>query len=236
MNRYLKIYIEDGYFLRIKNLVMTDFYIDNKKSLHLALEHLDAYDHESSFFENFDFKTHAFVLKINNDSLDQQHYIVKAFEQYQSEFSHPTILFNKKSFFEIIENNGEYDEGWTSSFSEFNYESFEIYTDYGSSNFPYIKNNLHFHKCRDLLISLKEKSIDLTSDKMLLRLNFERLIKLLSLCVEESVLQTATFLNGYYLERPDIESMRIRHGEEFEDYLAICRTIILELKKINPEI
>ena len=237
INRYLQSYIDEGYFLRIKDLVLLDYYIDNENNLYLKLNNPDdVIANNTDFISGYDLNIYdPFVLKIKNENFNIQISIVKAFESYHSELSYITILFNKNNFFEINEHNGiEMEEGWYSSFGDFKYEAFEIYSCHKEKKefFYSISNYL---RCSELIKNLKDLNITIMdySDSVIVNLKFERIIKLLNLAVNQVVPETIDFLNGYFLKRPDNDYKRKNDGEKFENAILICKELINNLQKIK---
>lgn len=229
MSRYLDHYRKEGFFLRIKNLVLTDHYIGEGADLYLALRHVNGHDEDASFFERFDIRLDACVLKITNGAVESRLAILKAFERYLSELSPATILFNEANYLEIDDHNGsEYDEGWMSWFGNFEYSSFALYTG-NNADGSHFRSPAPFHIAAAMLHALSEMKLPITTEYELLDAKFGRLIRLLNLCASEIIPETITFLNGYYLQRRDLELMRAMYSEDFEKALRAARAIVEQL-------
>lgn len=237
INRYLQSYIDEGYFLRIKDLVLLDHYIDNENNLYLKLNNPDeVIANNTDFITGFDLNIYdAFVLKIKNENLNIQNSIVKALELYLSELSYITLQFNKNYYFEINNHNGlEMEEGWYSYFGNFKYEEFAIFTCFKEEK-EHFNSISNYSNCSKLVKNLKDLNVTImdNSDSEIVNLKFERIIKLLNLAVHQIVPETIDFLNGYFLQRPDIDYKRKNCGEKFENAIKICENLISRLQTIT---
>lgn len=115
MSRDWEMYKKDKFNLRIKNVALKDYFYSNSK-LYLQFVHINGYDSDSSYYEGFDYRFKAFVLKMEASTMDELMSIVSAFQYYITELQPVTIMFNESNFLEILTHNGaDHNEGWFAS-------------------------------------------------------------------------------------------------------------------------
>lgn len=232
MNGYLKMYLDDGFERRFKNIALRDHFISNK-DLYLDLMHIDGFESDASFFEGFDLNLGDFVLKIENESLDHQMSIVSGLQTYLFELSPATIVFNKKGYLEILDHNGcELEEGWGSSFGYFQCKNYVIFHPRKLSRIEQWQDSIGFNRCYNFLTKIYELDVP-AYHETLSHLMYNRLRKMLRLCVYEGLQESINFLNGSYLLRPDIEMMKNAHGQAYDDIISLGTEFIHEASRLK---
>ncbi len=186
-------------------------YLFYGNSVYLELQHIEGFENDSTFFQDFDITPRDLVLKIENANATDNVSIIFGFNQYIQELSPATLSFNNKNFLEIDVHSGtDGEEGWSSSFGEFNYTNYEIYaknTD-GLTSINH-QNSSGFATCKNILEQIQNVGIP-TYMNPLSDLNFNRLKRMLKLCVKEGLEESIQLLKSYYFYHFELEYEEVR--------------------------
>ncbi|WP_421750285.1 hypothetical protein [Croceimicrobium sp.] len=173
-----------------------------------------------------------FVLQIKSSNASELLSILTAFQHYVGELSPLSLPFNSKGFFEILEHNGaDHEEGWMSDFAYFNFEQYSIFSElkpYQTSNWHSSRNYSH---CQFLLKQIQEQGIPAYHPELSAK-KFKQMDELLKFGINNSLQQIINFLNAYYLERPDLESMKAQHGKSYNLILNLGDQLRHEIQNL----
>lgn len=215
MNRDWEMYKNDKFNIRIKNVALKDYLYSNRK-LYLQFVYIDGYDSDSSYYEGFDYRLKAFVLKMEATTTDEFMSIVRAFQYYITEMEPVTIMFNEDHFFEIlIHNGGDYDEGWLADFGYFQYTNCTLFCENKLQKLEMWEDMATYKQCHYLLSKIEDLQIP-AYDEAMSELKYAKLKKMLRLCVEESKTEVIAFMENWHLKRQDIENIKQAYGEKYE--------------------
>lgn len=156
--------------------------------------------------------------------------------RYTAELEPFTLWFNRNESFEIMTNaEPGSEQGWWGDYGDFDGADRCVVFDQRvrkSTLWLFWEDIEPYATCHALLDQIHQIGIGVY-EPVLSALKYERLKKMLKLCVFDGVQETINFIAAYYLKTPDFEQKRRKHGESYDTLVKLGNELIERLEAIK---